>query len=79
MMHNRTTSILIAAIPTIKHWNSVISAHKAKYLILIIKDFYLNTNLDEYEYLQLLYKLFLKELIKLYHLDKLVVDNGFTY
>jgi len=80
IIYNSTTSTLIAAITTIKtHWNSVVSTPKAKYLTLDIKDFYLNSKLDEYEYLRLPHKLFPKELIVLYQLDEYVAEDGYVY
>ena len=80
IIYNGTTSTPTAAIPTIKtHWNSVVSTPNAKYLTLDIKDFYLNSKLDEFEYVRLPYKLFPAELITLYKLDKLVVEDGYVY
>ena len=80
VIYNSTTSIPIAAIPIIKtHWNSVISTLNTKYLALNIKDFYLNSKLEEFEYMRLLYHLFPKELIELHDLDSLVTSNSYTY
>ena len=75
IIYNGTTSTPTAAIPTIKtHWNSVASNPNAKYLTLDVKDFYLNSKLEEFECMRLPYNLFPKDLIELYGLDKLVAE-----
>ena len=80
IIYNGTTSTPTAAITTIKtHWNSVVSAPRAKYLTLDIKDFYLNSKLDEFEYLRLPFSLFSQEMIELYKLDENVAEDRYVY
>ena len=48
------TSTPVSSIKTIKcHWNSVLHDKTNKYCTIDIKDFYLNSNLREYEYMRL--------------------------
>ena len=47
--------------------------------MLNLKNFYLNLKLDEDEYLWLLHKLFLKELVDLYHLDDVVAEDNYVH
>ena len=80
IIYSSTTSTPTAAIPIMKtHRNSVILTPNAKYLALNIKDFYLNSKLEEFEYMRLPYHLFLKELIELHNLDSLVASDGYAY
>ena len=77
---NGTTSTPTAAIPTIKtHWNSAVSTPNARYLTLDIKDFYLNSKLDDFEHMRLPYHLFPQELIDLYNLDNIVANDGYVH
>ena len=77
---DRTTSTPAAAIATIKaHWNSAISTKGAKYAMLDIKDFYLNSKLKEYECMKMRASLFPEEFINLCNLQDLVDDKGFIH
>ena len=73
------TSTPTSSIKTIKtHWNSVISTPTSRYCTIDIKDFYLNSKLEEYEYMRLPVDLIPQEIIDLYNLKDLVCD-GFIY
>jgi hypothetical protein len=73
------TSTPTASIKTIKmHWNSVISTPTSRYCTIDIKDFYLNSKLEEYEYMRLPVDLIPNEIMDLYNLHDLVCD-GFIY
>ena len=58
--------------------NSVISTPGAKFLTLDIKNFYLGTPMEEYEYMKIKYDTIPAEIIKQYNLQTLV-HNGFVY
>ena len=74
------TSTLTAGIVTIKtHWNSVISTPNCKYCTIDIKDFYLNSKLESYEYMCIPYDILPQDIIDLYNLSSLVADDGFVY
>jgi hypothetical protein len=60
------------------HWNSVISTPTSRYCTIDIKDFYLNSKLEEYEYMRLPVDLIPNEIMDLYNLHDLVCD-GFIY
>ena len=80
IIYNGTTSTPATATPTIKtHWNSVASNPNAKYLTLDVKDFYLNSKLEEFECMHLPYNLFPKDLIELCGLDKLVAEDSYVH
>jgi len=73
------TSTPTSSIKTIKtHWNSVISTPTSRYCTIDIKDFYLNSKLEEYEYMRLPVDLIPQEIIDLYNLKDLVCD-GFIH
>ena len=60
----RTTSTLAAGIVTIKtHWNSVISTTNSKYCYINIKDYYLNSLLEAFEYMRILFDILLQDII----------------
>ena len=59
-------------------WNSVISTPNARYMCVDVKNFYLNTTLDRYEYMRMLIKLFSQELIDMYNLTA-KIKNGYVY
>jgi len=64
---------------TIKmHWNSVISTPNTKYATLDVKDFYLQTDLEEYEYIFFMLEWILKDFIQEYELEEIAV-NGKVY
>jgi hypothetical protein len=72
-------STLTADLTTAKiNFNSVVSTPKAKFMTADIKDFYLNTEMERYEYMRLPIDLLHEEIIAQYQLmDK--VDRGFVY
>ena len=64
-------------------WNSVISTPGAKYECVDVKNFYLMTPLDRFEYMRMRIDLIPQELIDLYNLgDKFNYDSkgvGYVY
>jgi hypothetical protein len=59
--------------------NSVISTEHAKFMTIDIKDFYLMTPMDRYEYFQMKLDLFPEDIIEEYGLRNLVDDRGFVH
>ena len=59
-------------------WNSVISTKDARYLCLDIKNFYLGTPMERFEYMKMPINIFPVETIKQYNLHK-HAKNGFVY
>ena len=59
-------------------WNSVLSMEGAKYMCLDIKNFYLSTPLNRYEYMKMPLTLFPKWIIEQYNLQMHAL-NGFVY
>ena len=59
-------------------WNSIISTNKARYACADVKNFYLNTPLDRYEYIRMPIKLIPQEFIDMYDLTT-KVKNGYVY
>jgi hypothetical protein len=59
-------------------WNSVVSTEDAKYMCVDIKNFYLGTPLDRYEYMRIPLTLFPEHIIEQYNLrDK--AKDGYVY
>jgi hypothetical protein len=59
-------------------WNSVLSTEGTKYICLDIKNFYLSTPLDQFEYLKMPIALFPAWIVKQYNLTQHVL-HGFIY
>jgi hypothetical protein len=59
--------------------NSTISTPNAKYMTMDIKDFYLNTPMARYEYMQLRIANMPDDVIKHYNLTNLVTPDGYVY
>ena len=59
-------------------WNSVIFTNGAGYSCADVKNFYLNTPLDRYQYMQMPIKLIPQEFINMYNLT-VKVKNGYVY
>ena len=59
-------------------WNSIISTPNARYAYADVKNFYLNTPLDRYEYMRMPIKLIPQEFIDMYNLTA-KVKNGYVY
>ena len=59
-------------------WNSVISTPGSRYICADVKNFYLETPLDRYEYMRMPIKLIPQEFIDLYDLTT-KVKNGYVY
>ena len=69
----------ICGMPTIKlHWNSVLSTPGAEYATFDISNFYLNCRLKRPEYMRLPLKIFPREILDKYNLEKIAVD-GWVY
>ena len=60
------------------HWNRVLSAQRAKYMCLDIKNLYLLAPLDRYEYMKIPISLFPPWIIEKYNLLH-HVHNGYIY
>jgi hypothetical protein len=72
-------TIQTANITTAKlHWNSILLTPKAKYMCLVIVNFYLTATLDQYECMKMLITLFPPWVIKQYDPHSKVV-KGFIY
>ena len=73
-------STTTATVTTAKRlFNSVISTPGAKCLIADVKNFYLNNDLPEPEYMKLNIHIIPQEIIDEYALHKLVDENGWVY
>ena len=59
--------------------NSVISTPAAKFMTIDIKDFYLNTPMDRFEYMKLKLSDLPEDFVTLYKLVSKVDKNGFVY
>jgi hypothetical protein len=59
-------------------FNSVVSTPNAKFMGLGIKDYYLNTEMERYKYMQLPIDIIQQEIIDQYQLLPLVY-NGYVY
>ena len=59
-------------------WNSVISTQNARYMCADVKNFYLCTPLERYEYMRMPINLIPQEFIDLYDLGS-KVKNGYVY
>jgi hypothetical protein len=59
-------------------WNSVVSTARAKYMCVDIKNFYLGTPLDRYEYMRIPLTLFPEHIIEQYNLHA-KAKNGYIY
>ncbi len=61
------------------HWNSVISTRKARYMCLVIKNFYLTVKLEYFEYMKMPISLFPSWIIEQYNLKESTINNGWVY
>lgn len=59
--------------------NSVISTDDARFIILDVKDFYLNTPMPEFEYMKILLRLLSEEVITQYKLRDLAEGGEYAY
>eukprot|EP00957_Ditylum_brightwellii_P009149 692015-Ditylum_brightwellii.AAC.1 len=73
-VHTPTTDMDVAKLL----FNSVISTPRARFFTLDIKDFYLNTPMEQYEYIKILFHLVPNEIKEQYDLNKLV-HNDFIF
>jgi hypothetical protein len=60
-------------------FNSVISTDGAKFLTIDIKNFYLNTPMERYEYMRMSYDILPREIIEKYQLDEIKTEDGWVY
>ena len=60
-------------------FNSVISTEGAKFLTVDIKNFYLNTPMERFEYMRLRYEIIPQEIIEKYDLDRIKTNDGWVY
>ena len=80
MCYPGQTSTPHAGITTIKtHWNSVISTPNAKHSTININDIYLNSKLENFEYMRTPYDMIPQGIMNLYNLDEIVNDDDFVY
>jgi len=69
-----------AALLTVKLlFNSIISTPGAKFMGIDIKNFYLNTPMDRYEYLKMKIEHFPEDVIEAYNLREKVTPDGYLY
>jgi hypothetical protein len=59
--------------------NSIISTPNTKFMTMDIKDFYLNTPMARYEYMQLRLSDMPKDVIAHYKLNKIATPEGYNY
>jgi hypothetical protein len=59
--------------------NSTISTAEAKFMTMDIKDFYLNTPMAQYKYIQLKLSDILADIIEHYKLNEIATPNGYVY
>jgi hypothetical protein len=59
--------------------NSIVSTPHAKFMTIDIKDFYLMTPMERYEYFKMKIDLFPKDIIEEYNLQSKVNDKGFVH
>ena len=68
------------ALLTVKlHQNSTISTKDARYMTIDIKNFYLNTPMERFEYMQLKLADLPDDVIKHYNLEDKVTPDGWVY
>ena len=60
-------------------FNSIISTQNAKFMSADIKDYFLCSPMDRYEYAKIPFKIIPEEIRKQYNLYKLVEDDGYVY
>ena len=60
-------------------FNSVILTKGAKCVMLDVKDFYLNTPMKQYEYMQIKITDIPEEIIEHYKLHEIVMEDGYVY
>ena len=60
-------------------FNLMISTESAKFMLVDIKIFYLNTPMQRFEYMQLRYNVIPKQLIEQYELDKIKTNERWVY
>ena len=60
-------------------FNSVISTHKAKFMTIDISNMYLNTPLQEYQYMRFKINMIPQEVIDHYRLQNKATNDGWVY
>jgi hypothetical protein len=80
IVHHGNVSTLTVETMTVKmHLNSVISTKGAQYCTFYLKDFYLNTPMEQPEYMRMKLSNLLQEFADLFNLTKIAEDNGNLY
>ncbi len=80
IVHHGNVSTPMVEMMTVKmHPNSMISTKVAQYCTFDIKDFYLNTPMEQPEYMQMKLSNLPQEFVDLYDLTKIAEDNGYVY
>jgi hypothetical protein len=80
VLYRRDAGTPAADLLTVKlHINSTISTPNAKYMTIGIKDFFLNTPMDQYEYMRLQIVDMHDDLIKHYNITDLTILDGYVY
>jgi hypothetical protein len=80
VLHHGNVSMPMVKIMTVKmHLNSVMSMKGAQYCTFDLKDFDLNTPIDQPEYMQMKLSDPPQEFVDLYNLTKIAEDNGNVY
>ncbi len=79
-MHHGNLSMPMVKMMTVKmHLNSMISMKGAQYCTFDLKDFYLNTPMEQPEYMQMKLSDLPQEFVNLYNLTKIAENNGNMY
>ncbi len=60
-------------------FNSVVSTPRAKFMVAVVKDFYLNTSMPRYEYMRVPIAWIPDKIIQEYNLWEIVDDEGYIY
>jgi hypothetical protein len=77
--HGNVSTPMVKMMTVKMHLNSVISTKKARYCTFDIKDFYLNTPMEQPEYMRLKLSDLPQDFVNLYNLTKIAEDNQYVY
>ncbi len=76
IVHHGNVSTSTVKMMTVKmHLNSVLLTKGVRYCTFNIKDFYLNTSMEQSEYMQMKLSNLPQEFVDLYNLTKIAEDN----
>ena len=77
---NYDISIPTAELTTVKLiFNSVVSTPNVKFMTIDINNFYLNTEMTNYEYTKISISIFPQQIIDYYNLKNIMTNDGFVY